>query len=203
MKIFVVQERQNNFDIPPHRGGLALEPVAWIDREFTFDLPVGAFPAVLERVRGTSARASDLVSGAPEELLSARFNDKWSVKEHLGHLADLHALEEQRLREFLAGATTLSAADPMNRATEIAGHNHVPIAALLKFLRGYRALLVHRLELLTAEDIRCSALHPRLRKRLRIVDWAYFIAEHDDHHLAQARRTLIETRLRMKFREGM
>jgi len=199
----MAQERQNNFDIPPHRGGLALEPVAWIDREFTFDLPVGAFPAVLERVRGTPARASDLVSGAPEELLSARLNHKWSVKEHLGHLADLHSLEEQRLREFLAGATMLSAADPMNRVTATAGHDHAPIGTVLVSLRVHRAELVRKLEMLTGEEVRRSALHPRLGKPMRIVDWVYFIAEHDDHHLAQARRTLIETRLQMRFREGM
>jgi len=203
MQPFMTQERQNDFDIPPHRGGLALEPVAWIDREFTFDLPVGAFLAVLERMRGTPVRASDLVSSASEELLSARLNHKWSVKVHLGHLVDLHSLEEQRLREFMAGATMLSAADPLNHATAIAGYDHVPIGTLLASLQVQRGELVRKLEVLNSEDVQRSALHPRLQKPMRILDWAYFIAEHDDHHLAQARRTLIEARLRMKFREEM
>jgi hypothetical protein len=29
------------------------------------------------------------------------------------------------------------------------------------------------------------ALHPRLNVRIRVLDLAFFIAEHDDHHLAR------------------
>jgi hypothetical protein len=29
-----------------------------------------------------------------------------------------------------------------------------------------------------------SAHHPRLNKQMRIIDIAYFTAEHDDHHFA-------------------
>jgi len=29
-----------------------------------------------------------------------------------------------------------------------------------------------------------TAWHPRLKVRMRLVDLAYFVAEHDDHHLA-------------------
>jgi hypothetical protein len=182
---------------------MALELVAWIDREFVFDLPVGVFPAVLERLRGTPARAGELVAGAAEELLGTRLDGKWSVKEHFGHLADLHSLEERRLREFLAGAAMLSAADPLNRVTAMAGHDRKPMGTLLESLRVYRTELVRTLEMLTGEDVRRSALHPRLEKQMRMVDWVYFIAEHDDHHLARARRTLSEMRLRLKLREGM
>jgi hypothetical protein len=203
VKSIIGQEQQNEVDIPPRRGVMALESVAWIDREFAFELPVGVFPAVLERLKGTPARASELVAGAAEELLGTRLDGKWSVKEHLGHLADLHSLEERRLREFLAGAAMLSAADPLNRVTAIAGHDHKPMGALLGSLRMYRTELVRKLETLTGEDVRRSALHPRLAKQMRIVDWVHFIAEHDDHHLAQARRMLSETRLRLKLREGM
>jgi hypothetical protein len=30
-----------------------------------------------------------------------------------------------------------------------------------------------------------TALHPRLNVRIRVIDLVFFIAEHDDHHLAQ------------------
>jgi hypothetical protein len=30
-----------------------------------------------------------------------------------------------------------------------------------------------------------SILHPRLRTPMRLVDHLYFVAEHDDHHLAR------------------
>ena len=30
-----------------------------------------------------------------------------------------------------------------------------------------------------------TARHPRLKKEMRVLDLAFFIAEHDDHHLAR------------------
>jgi hypothetical protein len=38
---------------------------------------------------------------------------------------------------------------------------------------------------LTDEDLDKSSLHPRLMKPMKIIDLAFFVAEHDDHHLAQ------------------
>jgi hypothetical protein len=43
---------------------------------------------------------------------------------------------------------------------------------------------VRRLEALTDEEVAATALHPRLRQQMRVIDMAYFVAEHDDHHLA-------------------
>jgi selenocysteine lyase/cysteine desulfurase len=166
--------------------------IAWTARTFTFDLPLGTFPAVLERLRGTPARAAELVSGVAEELLSRRRNEKWSAKEHLGHLTDLQVLEEQRLAEFLAGAPVLSAADPANKVTEAAGHNQVPIALLLERLRTSRCEWMRKLEALTEEEVARTALHPRLQRPMRVLDWAYFVAEHDDHHLARARQAVLD-----------
>jgi hypothetical protein len=30
-----------------------------------------------------------------------------------------------------------------------------------------------------------TALHPRLNQKIRVIDLVFFIAEHDDHHLAR------------------
>jgi DinB superfamily len=169
-----------------------IEPLAWTARTFTFDLQLGAFPAILERLRGTPARAGELVADVPEEILGARRNGKWSAKENIGHLSDLEPVDEKRLQDFLTGAAVLSAADVTNPATEMAGHNNVPIAAILRQLRDGRLKWVRKLELLAEPDIARTALHQRLRQPMRLVDWAYFIAEHDDHHLAKARLAIRE-----------
>lgn len=167
-----------------------IKPIAWTARTFTFDMPIGAFPALLERLRGTPARAADLVSGSSEGVLSHRSNGKWSAKENLGHLMDLHALDEKRLQEYLAGARVLSGADMTNRATEAADHNHVPIALLLERMRTTRSGWVLKLEALSEDEVGRTAMHPRLKQPMRLLDWAYFIAEHDDHHLARARQAI-------------
>src|SRR5882757_6706947 len=164
-----------------------IEPSAWIEREFRFDQSVGIFAALLERVRGTPARAAELIIGFSEDDLANRVNGSWSAKEHLGHLADLQPLDEQRLQEFLAGAPVLSPADPSNRATYMANHAEKPVTELLARLRAGRDGLVQKLEGLTHKEVTMSAVHPRLQKPMRLLDWVYFVAEHDDHHLAKAR----------------
>lgn len=167
---------------------------AWTSRTFTFDLPCSAFPAVLERLRGTPARAAELVAGVDDVELSRRANGKWSIKDNLGHLSDLHSLDVRRLREYLDGAAVLSPADPKNEATEAGQHSRTPVGVVLDRLRTSRGDLVRQLEALDEDDIARTATHPRLRQRLRLVDWAQFVADHDDHHLARAREILAGTR---------
>lgn len=167
-----------------------IAPGPWVGRTFAFDLPVTSFPMVLERLRGTPARAAALVSGVPEAALAVRPNGAWSAKDHIGHLTDLGELDDRRVAEFLARTPVLSAADMGNRRTWEAGHAERPIGALLDDLRVHREALVRRLDALTAEQVALTAEHPRLKRPLRLVDWAFFVAEHDDHHLAHARRAL-------------
>jgi len=167
-----------------------IDALAWTKRKFSFDLPVQVFPALLERLRGTPVRAGELVVGKSEQILATSPDGKWSVKDHLGHLVDLQTLDERRLREFLGRAPLLSAADISNRATQHGNHRRTAIAEILRQLRAGREELVSKLDNLTEEDVRISALHPRLQTSMRIIDWIYFVAEHDDHHLVAARRAL-------------
>ena len=169
----------------------AVIPLArWVDRRWSFDLPLGAFPAVIERLAGVPPRAAALVAGMPEATLAHRPTSKWSVKEHLGHLSDLHALDVQRVEEFLGGVGVLTAGDMSNRRTEDACHGETPIAQLLDRLEKQRRRLTLVLDRLTEKEVEASAIHPRLRIRMRLIDWAQFVADHDDHHLAAARIAL-------------
>lgn len=162
----------------------------WTERRFNFDFPLGVFPGIVERLRGTPARIAELVKGVPHNMLIRRVDGRWSANEHIGHLIDLDVLDHTRLDEFLGRATTLSAADMTNRRTHEAGYNDVAAATILEYLRSRRADLVARLEALTDEQVALTAVHPRLGVSLRVVDWAYFVAEHDDHHLARIRELI-------------
>ncbi len=153
-------------------------------------MPVTAFPAVLERLRGTPVRAAELIAGATNDQLRWHEPEAWSAKRHLGHLDDLHALDERRLHEFIAGSATLTAADPTNRLTYATDHDAMPAEAIVARLRAHRDDLVAQMDLLTESQIASTAMHPRLRRPMRLIDWAFFVAEHDDHHLAAARQTL-------------
>jgi len=158
----------------------------WVDRSFQFDFPVSKWPDLLERVRGTPARIEDRVRGLPREVLTRRPpGGGWSIQENIGHLIDLGYLPLRRIEQVMAGETTLIAADMSNRETREADHNARRVEELLAVFRADRAELVARFEGLSDPDWTKSALHPRLRTPMRIVDIAYFDAEHDDYHLAR------------------
>src|SRR3712207_1280354 len=159
----------------------------WVERQFDFSLPVGVFPSVLERLRGTPARVEELVRSLPPELLTERRDGKWSAQEHIGHLYDLDELHEGRLEDYARGLEVLRAADMTNRKTEEAAHNNARLEDLLALFRAARASFVRRLEAMTEEEGARSALHPRLGRQMRVIDLALFVAEHDDHHLASIR----------------
>ena len=157
----------------------------WFAREFSFTLPVWMFPNIVARLRGTPARLEDLVRSIPPEHLTRRHNEQWSIQEHAGHLLDLSELDITRLREFTAGAIVLTAADRENRKTYTADHNANSIESILTAFRAERMAFVARLDELDEAFVKRTALHPRLQLEMRVLDFAFFIAEHDDHHLAR------------------
>lgn len=163
------------------------EQFPWIERKFNFNFPVEIFPCILERFRGVPVRIEEVTKNLSEDILTFKPDGKWSIKEHAGHLLDLEELGEKRLDDFLNGKEILYPADMTNKKTTEAGYNQKNINDLLKEFRNAREYLVNRLEVLSKEDIAVSSLHPRLNQKMRIIDWVYFMAEHDDHHLASIR----------------
>ena len=111
----------------------------------------------------------------------------------------MDALDQKRLQEFLNHVAQLSAADIRNQETENAGHRSTSIAEILSRMRRGRQDLVLKLELLTERDVAIAAVHPRLRKPMRLLDWAWFVAEHDDHHLVRT-RTVIQKHIDQQAR---
>ncbi len=157
----------------------------WADRHFTFELPAELFPVVVERLRGTPARIEDKVRGLSPAVLTRRDGDAWSIQEHIGHLLDLDELHAGRLDDFLAGASILRPADMANRKTWEANHNQWPVEDLLRDFRRERERFVARLDAWDESLLSLTALHSRLNQPMRVVDMAFFTAEHDDHHLTR------------------
>jgi uncharacterized damage-inducible protein DinB len=156
----------------------------WFERRFSFDLPVSAAPGLLERLRGTPPRLESRVARVSRELLTLRHDGHWSIQENVGHLGDLEPLWMSRVEDLALGRPTLNPADLENRQTHEAHHNDRAIADLLDRFGVARNELVTQLESADEADWLRSALHPRLRTPMRLLDLAFFIAEHDDHHLA-------------------
>ena len=164
------------------------EMMKWFDRRFEYTPPAGEYPMILERLRDTPARGAERVRYRPAAVLTRRGGDAWSIQEHIGHLLDLEALWSVRVQEFLRGARELSAADMSNRRTYEAGHNQRATAAILAEFTVARARLMDLLE--SAPDPGVASFHPRLQRPMRLIDLCFFVAEHDDHHLAIVSRLL-------------
>ena len=163
-----------------------VERAAWITRKFSFDyLPLSMYPNVVERVRGTPARLEDLTRALSGETLTRREGDKWSIQEHAGHLLDLEQLGMDRLDDYEQGRETLQAADMENRRTHEANHNADTIDNILAAFRAERMEFVRRLDAYDEAFVQRVSLHPRLQQQIRVLDLVFFIAEHDDHHLAR------------------
>lgn len=149
-----------------------------------FALPTTMHPFVLERLRGTPARVEEKIRSIPRAALTRRDGNRWSIQEHIGHLLDLDELHAGRLDDYLAAARVLRAADMTNRKTWNAEHNARPVEEILRAFREERARFVARLDAWPSTAWGMTAEHPRLKLPMRVIDLAYFVAEHDDHHLA-------------------
>jgi uncharacterized damage-inducible protein DinB len=160
-------------------------PPAWFERKFDFTFPVDQYPNLCVRLRGTPARLEEMVRGADRDVLTGRSKQvEWSAQEHAGHLLDLESLWMARVEDYLNGAPQLTVADLSNRKTFEAQHNQRAIDEILAEFRGARSQLVSRVENVDPSIFGRAIPHPRLNIPMRLVDHLYFVAEHDDHHLA-------------------
>jgi uncharacterized damage-inducible protein DinB len=157
----------------------------WFERVFPTGLPAHLLPVIIERLRGTPARLDDRLSEVPYALLVRRSGESWSIQENAGHLLDLEELWRRRVEDLSLGHAELTVADLTNSQTNEANHNAAPLEALLTALRQARRELVRQLESFPEQQLTWPALHPRLKVPMNVVDLAFFVAEHDDYHLAK------------------
>jgi len=160
----------------------------WFERKFDFNFPVEQFPNLCARLRGTPARLEETLRGISRDVMIAKPGDKWSAQEHVGHLLDLESLWLARLNDLLRDVDTLATADLGNQKTNEAKHNARKLAEILAEFRAARVCLLDRAEKFKSLQptlLGRTKLHLRLKQPMRVVDHFYFVAEHDDHHLAR------------------
>jgi len=157
----------------------------WFERKFEFSFPVELLPNLRARLRGTSARLEEALRARFHKILIEKPQEKWSAQEHAGHLLDLEPLWLARVNDYVSASDQLTEADLTNRKTHEANHNARLLEQILTQFRGARERLLKRVDELDPSLFARSLPHPRLKTPMRLVDHLYFVAEHDDHHLAQ------------------
>jgi uncharacterized damage-inducible protein DinB len=155
----------------------------WFERRFQFDFPTGMFPIIFSRLEGTIFRLHHLLANADDEQ-SSTAREGWSVKQHVGHLYDLEALWWQRFQDFQDGRAVLTTADLTNQKTFDANHNERSLDELGNLFLVERQKLLEAIYAFEEPQLALTAIHPRLQQPMRLIDSLYFVAEHDDHHIA-------------------
>lgn len=156
----------------------------WFDRKFPVIEDDSALPSLINRLSSAPSRVEELIRSTGDEITEIKPEGKWSIKEHIGHLGDLEPLWFGRMEDFANRLPELRPADLTNEKTYSANHNATEIKNLLQIFREQRRQFIGRLRNLSQLELQSTALHPRLKTSMRIVDHANFVAEHDDHHLA-------------------
>ena len=157
-----------------------MEKLQWFERVFVFGIPPGMLPSCIERLEGTLVRIEQKVIGISEDELSEKVDGKWSIKENIGHLAEVDEVALQRIDQMLTGVS------PMLPAVfEPKSYDQWPIRRVVEYFRQTRRKNVARYTLLDPEQLLKQSLHPRLKAMMSPVDLAWFDAEHDDHHLVR------------------
>jgi uncharacterized damage-inducible protein DinB len=157
----------------------------WFERKFDFSFPVELRPNLISRLRGTPARLEEILSERSPQILIHKSQGKWSAQEHAGHLLDLEPLWLARVNDYISGSEQLSVADLQNRKTHESNHNARSLQEILLAFRIARKSLLEYVETLEHFLFARAVSHPRLKTPMRLVDHLYFVAEHDDHHLAR------------------
>jgi uncharacterized damage-inducible protein DinB len=166
----------------------------WFARKFEFSFPVELRPNLSARLRGTPARLEEALRDVAHVVLIRKAEEKWSAQEHAGHLLDLEPLWLARVGDYVAASDQLTTADLTNRRTDEANHNARPLGQILTDFRASRQGLLKRVEELDPSLFARAIPHPRLKTPMRLVDHLYFVAEHDDHHLARIWELVIAVR---------
>jgi uncharacterized damage-inducible protein DinB len=163
-----------------------MKKVEWFERQFSFGVPSGMLPFYLERLQGTTSRLIRKVEGISEETLSNKLDGKWSVKQNIGHLAEVDEIANKRIDEMSKGITPMSPAvfEPK------LDYNAKPIKEVLALFEKNRKENLKKYSQLDDQALSKSSLHPRLKVQMTPVDLAYFDAEHDDHHLVRINEIL-------------
>jgi uncharacterized damage-inducible protein DinB len=155
----------------------------WFDREFDLSFGPARYTAIYTQLKDAPQRLREAVNNLAPAKLEEKPDGKWSIKEQAAHLSVMEPLWRIRFLDIKARKPTLTVADLTNAATTDGGFNALSIDQLLTQFETQRTETLRLLDSIDALDTESTSLHPRLKQPMRIIDLAYFVAEHDDHHI--------------------
>lgn len=126
-----------------------MKTTPWFEREFKFGLPPGMLPFFQERLSYISMRMDHRVKGMSDNRLSKKFDGKWSVKQNIGHLADVDEIAMKRIHEMLSGKPVMSPAVFESKED----YHSMSIADVIELFKKSRAANLEVYKRLTVADL--------------------------------------------------
>ena len=127
----------------------------WFERNLKFGYTPDMLPFFLERLQGTIIRLEEKIRGIDEKILSRKLEGKWSIKENIGHLAEVDEVSNKRLTEMTLGVAVLSPA-----VFEPQDYNPWPAGKILDLFKKNRLHNLKKYKTLSGEQLKMSSLHP-------------------------------------------
>lgn len=168
-----------------------MKTTQWFEREFQFGLSPGMLPFFIERLSYASMRMEQKVNGISDTRLSEKIEGKWSVKQNIGHLAEVDEIAMKRIDEMLTGSKIMTSAifEPKK------DYNLMSVDEVIQMFKKNRLANLKIYKNLDEKNLAKSSLHPRLKVIMNPVDLAMFYAEHDDYHLVRINEILLLNQL--------
>src|SRR5215470_14674782 len=132
--------------------------IAWKERKFEFNLPVGVFPVIVERLRGAPIRLQAMLRNATNENLHQKSGDKWSVVEQLNHLYNCEEIWLGRVEDIL---TRKEIFERRTLKTELQSED---LTVLLSNFSKARNKLIDLVQNMDEPTASLTINHPRLQR---------------------------------------
>jgi hypothetical protein len=138
---------------------------------------------ILKTLEEQQATVRKVLATVPEERAGFRYAEgKWSIREVIGHCADAERVFGYRALAFARGEKAPLPSFDENEYARSAGHDRVPLAALLEELGSVRAATLHLLRHFPAEAWQRTGVASG--KPISVRALAFIMAGHVAHHLA-------------------
>jgi len=158
----------------------------WVNRKFTFSNDDNNFSSTIEMLKGTSIILKDKISKVEsEEHFMMTLDGKWTILENIGHLIDLEQLWLERIRDILENNEKMRSFYLKKRKFQSANYNNRNVLELISEFTEKRNKLIEKLENMTEVEIYKTAIHPRLKTPMSIMNLLFMTAMHDYHHLSR------------------
>jgi uncharacterized damage-inducible protein DinB len=154
-----------------------------MERDWKFGSHGDHYEELLLALENSCARIEKLLKGFTDDQLEIRHENKWSVKENIGHLLTIESLWIARLDDFVMKNPSLRPWNGTNADTDAGEFNRQRAAKILEDFADIRSTHTRMLRHLNEKRNELECFHDKFNQKLSLADHVYIMSEHDETHI--------------------